>query len=35
MKGYLTVHEQAEFDAWLTAEVKISMETEATDDFWN
>ena len=35
MKGYLTVHEQSEFDAWLAAEVKSSMETEAIDDFWN
>jgi len=35
MKGYLTIHEQADFDKWMAAKVKESLETEAPDDFWN
>ena len=35
MKGYLTVHSQDEFTAWLEEQAAEVMESSSEDDFWN
>jgi len=35
MRGFLTVHEQEGFDAWLEAEAALLAEEDDGDDFWN
>ena len=35
MKGFLTVHEQADFDKWMAEQAEALSKTEGEDDFWD
>jgi len=35
MKGYLTVHSKADYEAWLTQQASAAQEAPQVDDFWN
>ena len=35
MRGFLTVHEQADYDAWMAEQAAELAETGSEDDFWN